>query len=91
MEHGVCWRFQSACGTWPGTPYTVITNTPLIREKPYLYVDSNTNYFVMVPNLGTNSLGTTWANGPTPGYQSPSASFIWRSRAWTMPPASTPH
>ena len=39
--------------TWPG-PYpslTVITNTPLIREKPYLYVDSNTNYFVMVPNL----------------------------------------
>jgi hypothetical protein len=54
-------------GTWPGTPYTVITNTPLVREKPYLYVDSNTNFFVMVPSLETNSLGTTWANGPTPG------------------------
>jgi hypothetical protein len=55
--------------TWPGPypSYTVITNVPLVREKPYLYVDSNTNYFVMVPNLRTNSLGTTWAGGPTPG------------------------
>ncbi len=62
-------------GTWPGTPYTVITNTPLIREKPYLYVDTNTNYFVMVPNLGTNSLGTTWANGPAPGVSIPISQF----------------
>jgi hypothetical protein len=62
-------------GTWPGSPYTVITNTPLVREKPYLYVDSNTNYFVMVPNLVTNSLGTTWANGPTPGVSIPISQF----------------
>ncbi len=62
-------------GTWPGTAYTIITNTPLIREKPYLYVDSNTNYFVMVPNLATNSLGTTWANGPTPGISIPISQF----------------
>jgi hypothetical protein len=25
-------------GTWPSPPYTVITNTPLVREKAYLYV-----------------------------------------------------
>jgi hypothetical protein len=62
-------------GTWPGTPYTVITNTPLIREKPYLYVDSNTNFFVMVPNLATDSLGTTWATGPTPGVSIPISQF----------------
>jgi hypothetical protein len=62
-------------GTWPGTPYTVITNTPLVREKPYLYVDSNTNYFVLVPKLETNSLGTTWANGPTPGVSVPISQF----------------
>ena len=62
-------------GTWPGTPYTVITNTPLVREKPYLYVDSNTNFFVMVPSLETNSLGTTWANGPTPGVSVPISQF----------------
>jgi hypothetical protein len=62
-------------GTWPGTPYTVITNTPMVREKPYLYVDSNTNFFVMVPGLETNSLGTTWANGPTPGVSIPIGRF----------------
>jgi hypothetical protein len=62
--------------SWPGSPsYTVVTNTPLIREKPYLYVDSNTNYFVMVPNLKTNSLGTTWASGPTPGVSIPISQF----------------
>ena len=59
-------------GTWPrSTLYTVITNTPLIREKPYLYVDGNTNFFVMVPDLETNSLGTTWAKRPNPRSFSP--------------------
>jgi len=62
-------------GTWPTKVYTVITNTPLIREKPYLYVDSNPNYFVMVPNLRTNSQGITWASGPTPGVSIPISQF----------------
>lgn len=62
-------------GTWPSPQYTVITNTPLVREKPYLYVDSNTNYYVMVPALRTNSLGTTWASGPTPGVSVPISQF----------------
>ncbi|HTY87354.1 MAG TPA: hypothetical protein VMB80_07810 [Candidatus Acidoferrum sp.] len=62
--------------SWPGSPsYTVVTNTPLIREKPYLYVDSNTNYFVLVPNLRTNSLGTSWSGGPTPGVSIPISQF----------------
>jgi hypothetical protein len=55
-------------GTWPNSPYTVITNTPYIAEKPYLYIDTNGNYNVMVPALETNGVsGTTWASGPTPG------------------------
>ena len=62
-------------GTWPSQQYTVITNTPLVREKPYLYVDSNTNFFVMVPNLRTNSFGTSWANGPTAGVLLPISQF----------------
>jgi len=62
-------------GTWPGPPYTIITNTPLIREKPYLCVDGNTNFFVMVPALRTNSLGTSWASGPTPGVSIPISQF----------------
>src|ERR1700733_14246535 len=62
-------------GNWPGSPYTVVTNTPLIREKPFLSVDSNTNFEVIVPNLETNSFGTTWANGPTPGVAIPISQF----------------
>ena len=54
-------------GTWPNQSYTVINNTPLIREKPYLSLDTNGNYIVMVPTLKTNSSGTTWSTGPTPG------------------------
>jgi hypothetical protein len=53
-------------GTWPEIPYTVITNTPLIREKPYLSMDKSGNYIVMVPSLQTNSLGITWATKCTP-------------------------
>jgi hypothetical protein len=63
-------------GTWPNSPYTVITNTPYIAEKPYLYMDTNGNYNVMVPSLETNaSMGTTWANGPTPGGSLPISQF----------------
>ena len=62
-------------GTWPNQSYTVIANTPLIREKPYLALDTNGNYFVMVPNLETNSSGITWLTGPTPGVSIPISQF----------------
>jgi Domain of unknown function (DUF5011) len=62
-------------GTWPTDVYTIITNTPLIREKPYLSLDSNGNYIVMVPALQTNSVGTTWTAGPTPGVSVPISQF----------------
>ena len=62
-------------GTWPAKVYTTITNTPLIAEKPYLYLDTNGNYAVMVPALETNSIGTTWAAGPTPGTSVPISQF----------------
>ena len=63
-------------GTWPGSKYTVIKKTPLIAEKPYLFIDTNGNYDVMVPALATNSTtGITWANGPTPGVSVPFSQF----------------
>jgi hypothetical protein len=62
-------------GTWPAKVYTTITNTPLVAEKPYLYLDTNGNYAVMVPALQTNSLGTTWAAGPTSGVSVPISQF----------------
>jgi hypothetical protein len=43
---------------------TTLATTPVVREKPYLYVDSGGNYFVFSPSLLTNSSGTDWtANG----------------------------
>jgi hypothetical protein len=66
-------------GTWPSSVYTVVTNTPLIREKPYLSLDTNGNYVVMVPNLETNSLGITWAAGPTPAVSIPINQFYMAS------------
>jgi hypothetical protein len=65
---------NAPAGNWPNNTYTVITNTPLVREKPYL-IESNNNFFVVVPNLETNSSGITWANGPTPGVAIPISQF----------------
>lgn len=62
-------------GTWPGSKYTIITNTPLVREKPYLALDSGSNFVVVVPNLRTNSIGTSWSSGPAPGVSLPISSF----------------
>ena len=54
-------------GAWPGAPNTVVAKTPLIREKPFLFIDKLGNYFVMVPDLQTDTQGRSWAAGPTPG------------------------
>ena len=57
-----------ASGTWPATPYTVIPQTPVSREKPYLTIDGEGHYGVFVPALASNTQGTTWLNQPTPGH-----------------------
>lgn len=62
-------------GSWPARPFTVIDKTPVIREKPYLFIDPAGSYFVMVPNLRTDAQGITWSNGPTPGTPLPIEQF----------------
>jgi len=54
-------------GTFPTDPYTVVAQTPIIREKPYLYVNGAGQYAVFVPALQTNTQGPSWAVGATPG------------------------
>ena len=61
--------------SFPNPPYTTIGQTPVIREKPYLYVDASNNYQVLVPNLRTNTAGATWLSGPTPGTSIPLTQF----------------
>ncbi|MBK1813051.1 discoidin domain-containing protein [Clostridium sp. YIM B02505] len=54
-------------GTWPANPITVVNQTPVVREKPFLTIDSSGKYSVFVPALQTNSQGITWANGQSQG------------------------
>jgi hypothetical protein len=59
-------------GRWPDPPYTVIDQTPVIREKPYLFIDDSGRYFVRVPSLNTNGTrGITWSAEVTPGSDIP--------------------
>jgi F5/8 type C domain len=61
--------------SFPNPPYTVVPQTPVSREKPYLYVDGGGNYNVFVPSLRQNSAGTTWSGGSTPGSSIPLSQF----------------
>ncbi|EFM09962.1 coagulation factor 5/8 type domain protein [Paenibacillus curdlanolyticus YK9] len=54
-------------GTFPEQPYTVVDQTPVMREKPYLYIDNAGQYKVFVPNASSNTKGASWTNGSTPG------------------------
>ncbi|OPH56934.1 hypothetical protein BC351_26330 [Paenibacillus ferrarius] len=53
--------------TFPDPPYTIVDSTPVVREKPYLYINSSGQYSVFVPSLRTNAKGVSWASGSTPG------------------------
>jgi hypothetical protein len=61
--------------SFPNPPYTVVPRSPVIREKPYLYVDGAGNYQVFVPSLRTNSQGATWTAGNTAGAAIPLTQF----------------
>ncbi|MFG2039618.1 ricin-type beta-trefoil lectin domain protein [Dactylosporangium sp. NPDC048998] len=50
-------------GNFPSPPYTRVTQTPVVREKPFLYVDGAGAYQVFVPALRTNSVGNSWQSG----------------------------
>jgi hypothetical protein len=62
-------------GEWPKPPFTKIAKTPIIREKPFLQVDSSGNYSVRVPSLISDSSGITWHSGSTSGKTIPIAQF----------------
>ncbi|MEO3747554.1 discoidin domain-containing protein [Plantactinospora sp. B5E13] len=65
---GSVWNmvFQGVTGAppphFPNPSHTVIPQTPVVREKPFLYVAGNGEYRVFVPGLRSNSTGTSWYN-----------------------------
>lgn len=52
--------------SFPEPPYTTLDNTPVSREKPFLYLDGD-DYKVFVPAKRTNARGTSWGNGTPEG------------------------
>jgi hypothetical protein len=58
------------------TAYTALAQTPVSKEKPYLYIDDSGAWNVFVPSAQTSSAGTTWASGHTPGTSIPLSQFF---------------
>jgi hypothetical protein len=61
--------------TFPDPPYTTLPSDPASRERPYLYVGDDGSWNVFVPDARTDTSGTTWANGHTPGHSLPLSEF----------------
>jgi hypothetical protein len=67
---------NAPAGTFPDPPYTKVAQTPVVREKPYLYVDAAGNYQVFVPALKSNSAGPGWVGGNPAGQSLPISQFF---------------
>ncbi|MET9418591.1 coagulation factor 5/8 type domain-containing protein [Streptomyces klenkii] len=52
--------------TFPDPPRTSVERTPVVREKPFLYVDRSGAYRVFVPALRRAARGTTWSGKAAP-------------------------
>jgi hypothetical protein len=62
-------------GTWPEKPFTVIRETPALREKPFLVLRGGA-WFVRVPVLVEKPAnGPDWGRGAAPGKDLPLADF----------------
>lgn len=60
----------------PGARYTRVERTPLVREKPWLFVDAQGRYAVRVPALRRDSVGVSWGGpGEAPGRTLPLSAF----------------
>ncbi len=66
-------------GDWPAPPYTKIADTPVIREKPFLHVDKQGHWNIVVPELRTNSSGYYLARWRHSRSLNPARSLLHRS------------
>lgn len=62
--------------SFPEPPYTTIDSVPLIREKPFLYIDAGGAWKVFVPALQSNRRGTTWGSGRPEGVAHALSEFV---------------
>jgi hypothetical protein len=57
--------------TFPNPPDTAVAQSPVSKEKPFLYVDSAGDWQVFAPALRTGVQGPDWVNGTAPGTSVP--------------------
>ncbi|MDB4893359.1 MAG: coagulation factor 5/8 type protein [Gemmatimonadetes bacterium] len=62
--------------SFPDPPYTTVATAPLVREKPFLYVDERGAWKVFVPALRSNTSGVSWNAGEAPGRSLPISDFV---------------
>jgi hypothetical protein len=66
---GVVWNnvIQASTGNIPPTSatgaQTTIPDSPIIREKPFLFIDDDGEYKVFKPAIRTNAVGISWDDG----------------------------
>jgi hypothetical protein len=62
--------------SFPDPPYTTVPSAPVIREKPFIYVDEHAVWRVFVPALRSNTSGVSWNAGEAPGLSLPISDFV---------------
>ena len=63
--------------TFPDPPFTTIAETPMKREKPFLFVEEEMDdYYVFVPSIQTVTQGISWERTNTPGTTVPISDFM---------------
>ena len=67
-------------GNWPAKPFTVIDKTPVIREKPYLFIDHGGRYFVTLPSLAHRRGGPDVGQGNNARHALPIERFYLATR-----------
>ncbi len=59
-----CYNAPASSEDWANTgykAYTTVNETPVIREKPFLYIDDNGEYAVFVPGIRENAQDVSWS------------------------------
>jgi hypothetical protein len=67
---------HAPANSFPDPPYTTIDVAPVIREKPFLFVDRRGAWNVFVPALRSNAEGISWISGKPRGVARPLSEFV---------------
>ncbi|HEV2541869.1 MAG TPA: coagulation factor 5/8 type domain-containing protein, partial [Methylobacterium sp.] len=62
--------------SFPEPPFTSLPSIPLMREKPFLYVDARGGWQVFVPALRRSTRGASWTTGKPSGASIPLSRFF---------------